>query len=77
VFDYWLLGQYPNEQDLLAVGEGQATAPLGKPRLASEVPWPVDGHGGPQGAPAGTVASGIPQPAAQPLALRSPPAGMR
>ncbi|MBT3065461.1 penicillin-binding protein 2 [Rhodoferax sp. U11-2br] len=37
VFDYWLLGQYPSEEDLAAVSRGQATAPIGKPRLASEV----------------------------------------
>ena len=39
-FDYWLLGQYPNEQDLDLVRKGQAAAPVGQPRLASEVPWP-------------------------------------
>lgn len=39
-FDYWLLGQYPSEADMLAVSKGQATAPIGKPRIASEVPWP-------------------------------------
>ncbi len=42
-FDYWLLGQYPNEQDMAAVQKGQAAAPLGKPRLASELPWPPAG----------------------------------
>jgi penicillin-binding protein 2 len=40
VFDYWLLGQYPNEEDLVAVSKGQATAPIGKPLLASELVWP-------------------------------------
>jgi penicillin-binding protein 2 len=40
VFDYWLLQQYPNDEDLLAVRKGQATAPIGKPRAASEVSWP-------------------------------------
>jgi penicillin-binding protein 2 len=40
VFDYWLLGQYPNADDLLAVSSGQATAPKGKPLVASTVPWP-------------------------------------
>jgi penicillin-binding protein 2 len=40
VFDYVLLGQYPNEEDLAAVTKGQAMAPIGKPRLAAEVPWP-------------------------------------
>jgi penicillin-binding protein 2 len=40
VFDYWLLGQYPSEDDLAAVRKGQAAAPIGKPRKASEVDWP-------------------------------------
>ncbi len=40
VFDYWLLGQYPNEADLLAVSMGQATAPIGKPRLVTDIEWP-------------------------------------
>lgn len=40
VFDYWLLGQYPNEQDLAAVSKGQAGPPIGKPLVAAEVPWP-------------------------------------
>jgi penicillin-binding protein 2 len=39
-FDYWLLGQYPSEQDMLAVKEGLASTPLGKPRMASQLPWP-------------------------------------
>jgi penicillin-binding protein 2 len=41
VFDYWLLGQYPNEEDLAAVSKGQATAPIGKPRVAADLPWPL------------------------------------
>jgi penicillin-binding protein 2 len=40
-FDYWLLGQYPNPQDLELVRTGQAAAPVGKPRVASEVAWPI------------------------------------
>jgi penicillin-binding protein 2 len=40
VFDYWLLGQYPSEEDLAAVRKGQAAAPIGKPRKAAEVDWP-------------------------------------
>jgi penicillin-binding protein 2 len=40
VFDYWLLGQYPGVEDLAAVSKGLATAPLGKPRVAAEMPWP-------------------------------------
>jgi penicillin-binding protein 2 len=39
-FDYWLLGQYPNDEDLALVRKGQATAPVGKPRLVAEMPWP-------------------------------------
>ncbi len=41
VFDYWLQGLYPNDEDMIAVRKGQAAAPIGKPRLAVEVPWPI------------------------------------
>ena len=40
VFDYWLMGQYPSEQDMAAVKIGQAAAPLGTPRQVSDMPWP-------------------------------------
>jgi penicillin-binding protein 2 len=40
VLDYWLAGLYPNEEDMAAVSKGQAAAPIGKPRLVAEVPWP-------------------------------------
>jgi penicillin-binding protein 2 len=40
-FDYWLLGQYPSEQDMAAVQKGQASAPIGKPRAAADIPWPA------------------------------------
>ena len=40
VFDYWLLGQYPSEEDLAATRKGLSAAPIGKPRKASEVDWP-------------------------------------
>jgi penicillin-binding protein 2 len=40
-FDYWLLGQYPNAQDLELVRNGQAAAPVGKPLVAAEVAWPI------------------------------------
>jgi len=36
-FDYMLLGQYPSEEDMAAVKLGQAGAPIGKPRKASEM----------------------------------------
>jgi penicillin-binding protein 2 len=38
VFDYWLLGDYPSEEDLAAVQKGLASAPIGKPRKAADVP---------------------------------------
>ena len=38
VFDYLLLDQYPNPQDLAAVRKGQAGAPIGQPLKASELP---------------------------------------
>jgi penicillin-binding protein 2 len=37
VFDYVLLGHYPNEEDLQAVKAGQAAAPMGKPREVANV----------------------------------------
>jgi penicillin-binding protein 2 len=40
VFDYLLLDQYPNPQDLAAVKVGQAGAPIGVPLKASAMPWP-------------------------------------
>ncbi|MFO1265068.1 MAG: penicillin-binding protein 2 [Rhodoferax sp.] len=40
VFDYWLSGQYPTDEDMAAVRKGQAMAPLSKPREAKDVAWP-------------------------------------
>jgi penicillin-binding protein 2 len=40
VFDYWLLGQHPSEEDMAAVRKGAAAAPIGKPRPVSEIAWP-------------------------------------
>ncbi|HEY6086614.1 MAG TPA: penicillin-binding protein 2, partial [Burkholderiaceae bacterium] len=42
VFDYLLLGQYPNEQDIALTREGKTTAPVGAPRRAADVALP--GH---------------------------------
>ena len=39
VFDYWLLGLYPSEEDILATQQGLSAAPMGTPRPASEVQW--------------------------------------
>ncbi len=44
VFDYLLLDQYPNPQDLEAVQKGQAGRPIGTPLKASEMPWPPGGE---------------------------------
>ena len=40
VFDYWVMGQYPSEEDMAAVRVGKAGPPIGKPRTAAEIPWP-------------------------------------
>jgi penicillin-binding protein 2 len=42
VFDYLLLDQYPNPQDLAAVQKGQAAAPIGTPLKVSEMAWPAE-----------------------------------
>ena len=75
VFDYWLMGQYPSEEDLAAVSKGQAAAPIGKPRPVAEVAWPP-GSAAPAAlapnvaasataapASAGVAAPGLPTPA--------------
>jgi penicillin-binding protein 2 len=57
-FDYWLLGQYPSEEDMLAVSQGRATAPIGKPRLAADIPLtPVVGVPNPAASAASAAAS--------------------
>ena len=38
VFDYWLAGIYPSEEDIAAVQKGQASAPIGKPRRVADIP---------------------------------------
>jgi penicillin-binding protein 2 len=43
VFDYYLQGLYPSEEDMAAVQKGQAQAPIGKPRNAVDVAWPPGG----------------------------------
>ena len=40
VFDYLLLGQVPSEQDMALTQQGKATAPIGSPRRATDVPLP-------------------------------------
>ena len=38
VFDYWLLGQYPSEEDIAATQLGQTSRPIGTPRDKKDVP---------------------------------------
>ncbi|RYF43780.1 MAG: penicillin-binding protein 2, partial [Comamonadaceae bacterium] len=67
VFDYWLLNQYPSEEDLAAVRKGQAAAPIGKPRNATEVAWP----------PAGGPLAALPAaPASAPVLAPSKPVAL-
>ncbi len=40
VFDYWLMSQYPGDEDMAAVRKGLAASPIGKPRNAADVGWP-------------------------------------
>ncbi len=40
VMDFWLLNQYPSEQDIELVRKGAATTPVGATRTVAEVPWP-------------------------------------
>ncbi|MBQ9578027.1 MAG: penicillin-binding protein 2, partial [Ottowia sp.] len=37
VLDYWLLGQWPSDADMHAVQRGQASAPIGEPKRASDI----------------------------------------
>ena len=39
--DYWLLDQYPSEEDMAAVRIGKASAPIGKPRAAADISLPA------------------------------------
>ena len=71
VFDYWLLGHYPNEDDLLAVSKGQAAAPLGKPRLVAEVPWPLTGVSAANAASSPAQGGAAIKPASAPVAPAS------
>jgi penicillin-binding protein 2 len=66
VFDYWLLGQYPNDEDMAAVRKGLAMAPIGKPLAAADVPWPRTG--------ATAAATPVATPASAPASVATPPA---
>jgi penicillin-binding protein 2 len=38
VFDFWLLGQYPSEEDIAATQKGLSSKPIGQPRAKQDVP---------------------------------------
>jgi len=63
-FDYWLLGQYPSEEDMAAVSKGQAAAPIGKPRLAAQMAWPSGGALAAPATPASNTTAAAPLAAA-------------
>ncbi|TFY98368.1 penicillin-binding protein 2 [Ramlibacter humi] len=65
VFDYWLQGLYPSEEDMAAVQKGQATTPIGKPRKASEVGFP--------GGNAAAAAAAAAAPASSPFPVAATP----
>jgi len=48
LFDYLLLGAYPSEEDIALTQQGKATAPVGVPRRASDIPLPSSRSTGPQ-----------------------------
>jgi hypothetical protein len=73
VFDYVLLDQYPNDEDLKAVQMGLAAAPAGKPRKASDMPWPPTPLSA--AAPA-TLSSAAVASVATPLATTTPAVGL-
>ena len=37
VFDYWLQGQYPSPEDILATQQGQSSRPIGTPRAKQDI----------------------------------------
>jgi penicillin-binding protein 2 len=41
VFDYWIAGRWPSDEDMAAVQIGKASAPIGKQRDAKDVPLPT------------------------------------
>jgi penicillin-binding protein 2 len=75
VFDYLLMGQYPNEEDLAAVQKGLAGPPIGKPRAVADVVWPSSGN------LSGVVAAAAPGssggPAASKASASTPSKGRR
>jgi penicillin-binding protein 2 len=76
VFDYVLLGQYPSEEDMVAVQKGLAAAPIGKPRQASEMAGVMSGSNptpGPTTAAAAAAAKAKAAAIAEALSKLPPP----
>ncbi len=75
IFDYWLRNQYPNAEDMAALQKGQAGAPIGKPRVASEVPLVASARSGTEtSGPEVLKTGGAPasKPASTPAPLPTP-----
>ena len=76
VFDYWLEGRWPSEDDIAATRRGESSAPLGVARRAAEIPLPGLQVPGPEVQPtlaAPTPAPAPPPPTAPKVAAVSPP----
>ena len=56
VFDYWLSGRWPNDEDMAATQLGKSGAPIGKPRVAADIVLPGMGIGGTPAMPAAAAA---------------------
>ena len=69
VFDYWLQGLYPSEEDMAAVRKGLAAAPIGKPRDATQVAWPPGASvpAGATSAPAAAASAALTAASAAPV----------
>nr|WP_205964824.1 penicillin-binding protein 2 [Ramlibacter agri] len=70
VFDYYLQGLYPSDEDIALVRQGKASTPVGQPRQAADVAWPPAGGGATPGAPTSPAS-------AAKLASNVPPAQVR
>ena len=81
VLDYLLLGLYPSEEDIVAVQQARAAAPIGQRRPVAEVPLPPrrnafdaeDAAATPPTAASASGAASVAVPASQPLVPPSAP----
>ncbi len=73
VLDYWLMGNYPSEEDIVAVQRGEAAAPIGAPRLAADVPLPAQVAAVPSTGGAQVVPVSLGAPALAPAASAAAP----